>query len=160
MRMYWAARTTIQLLQVAQYADTLMQQGGSALSSSTKTQPQSPGRGYTCNQLQRDVCGRSHESQKESYAVVAIVETASVGKQRTRIDGYQETTCRASTPTTPTTPRLGYCPVYRSHGFAMKRCLFHGECGQTSCHLRRKLKPLFFSLNDDRIGPAGQTNDR
>lgn len=100
MRMYWAARTTMRLRQLAQFADTPRQLGGRTPSSSTKNQPQSPQRGYTPNQPRKDARGRSRESSRESHTDVAIMKKTSNGEQRTRVDGYQENTSRALSPVT------------------------------------------------------------
>lgn len=121
MCMCWAARPTIPLRQLVQYAYTLKQLEGSTPSSSTKAQRRSPRRGYASDQPQRGACERSRESCKENNAVIASVKTTSNGEQKSRGSGYQRTTRRASSPTMP---ELGYCCVCLGRDYTKKRCPF------------------------------------
>lgn len=73
MRMYRAARPTVHLRHLAQYAGTLKLLGGSPPSSSTITQLWSPRRVYARNQPRRSTRGHSRESCRKDYALEAPV---------------------------------------------------------------------------------------
>lgn len=119
MRMHWAARPTIKLRPVAQYADTLMQLGGNKLSSSTASQPSSSRPDSQPDRLRDRAQKRSSGRRNKTYNVVVQLEVSPADGEKGPGSVAQHIALGASSSSSSDKGRFRVC---LKNDYIMDRC--------------------------------------
>lgn len=153
MRVYCAVRSTMQDLQLAQYAGTIMQLGVRTPLSSTKIRPGPLRRCYARNQPKESAGGCSRVSRKESIAAVALFETPSNGEVWAKANAYREITHKYLSSATSNSC---YCHVFLGCDHPTEGFLFSVDADKLVVIRKANWKFLFFQTKKSKVALLGE----